>query len=101
MNPSTALLTDHYELTMIQAALASGHADRRCVFEAFARRLASVEDWAAQRSDRILLHVHEDNLRAHALYAKHGYQDTGQTSAYVLDPSRRELEMVKSLSSGR
>lgn len=39
MNPSTALLTDHYELTMIQAALASGHADRRCVFEAFARRL--------------------------------------------------------------
>lgn len=39
MNPSTALLTDHYELTMIQAALASGHAHRRCVFEAFARRL--------------------------------------------------------------
>ncbi|RIK14995.1 MAG: nicotinate phosphoribosyltransferase [Acidobacteria bacterium] len=39
MNGSTALLTDHYELTMVQAALASGHADRRCVFEAFARRL--------------------------------------------------------------
>ncbi|WP_281966256.1 nicotinate phosphoribosyltransferase [Serinicoccus marinus] len=39
MSTSTALLTDHYELTMIQAALASGHADRRCVFEAFARRL--------------------------------------------------------------
>ncbi len=39
MNASTALLTDHYELTMVQAALASGHADRRCVFEAFARRL--------------------------------------------------------------
>ncbi|PZU45381.1 MAG: nicotinate phosphoribosyltransferase [Arsenicicoccus sp.] len=39
MSPSTALLTDHYELTMIQAALASGHADRRCVFEAFTRRL--------------------------------------------------------------
>jgi len=39
VSPSTALLTDHYELTMIQAALASGHADRRCVFEAFARRL--------------------------------------------------------------
>ncbi|MFX0537774.1 nicotinate phosphoribosyltransferase [Ornithinimicrobium sp. Y1847] len=35
----TSLLTDHYELTMIQAALASGHADRPCVFEAFARRL--------------------------------------------------------------
>jgi nicotinate phosphoribosyltransferase len=36
---STALLTDHYELTMLQAALESGMADRRCVFEAFARRL--------------------------------------------------------------
>jgi nicotinate phosphoribosyltransferase len=38
-SPSTALLTDHYELTMLQAALESGVADRRCVFEAFARRL--------------------------------------------------------------
>lgn len=37
--PSTALLTDQYELTMIQAALASGAADRRCTFEVFARRL--------------------------------------------------------------
>jgi nicotinate phosphoribosyltransferase len=36
---STALLTDHYELTMVQASLASGEAHRRCVFEAFARRL--------------------------------------------------------------
>lgn len=36
---STALLTDHYELTMVQAALASGEAHRRCVFEAFSRRL--------------------------------------------------------------
>lgn len=37
--PSTALLTDHYELTMLQAALRSGAARRRCVFEVFARRL--------------------------------------------------------------
>jgi nicotinate phosphoribosyltransferase len=36
---STALLTDHYELTMVQAALADGTASRRCVFELFARRL--------------------------------------------------------------
>ena len=36
---STALLTDHYELTMVQAALRSGAAGRRCVFETFARRL--------------------------------------------------------------
>lgn len=36
---STALLTDHYELTMLQAALAGGTADRRSVFELFPRRL--------------------------------------------------------------
>ncbi|MGB3443698.1 MAG: nicotinate phosphoribosyltransferase [Actinophytocola sp.] len=36
---STALLTDHYELTMLAAALADGTADRSCVFETFARRL--------------------------------------------------------------
>src|SRR6478752_2770514 len=36
---ATALLTDHYELTMVQAALRSGTADRRSVFEMFARRL--------------------------------------------------------------
>lgn len=37
--PTTALLTDHYELTMLQAALEAGTADRPCVFELFARRL--------------------------------------------------------------
>jgi len=36
---STALLTDQYELTMLQAALRSGTADRRVVFEVFARHL--------------------------------------------------------------
>ncbi|WP_304453728.1 nicotinate phosphoribosyltransferase [Nocardiopsis sp. YSL2] len=36
---SSALLTDHYELTMLQGALHSGAADRRSVFEMFARRL--------------------------------------------------------------
>lgn len=36
---STALLTDQYELTMVQAALHSGAAHRRSVFELFGRRL--------------------------------------------------------------
>ena len=36
---STALLTDHYELTMVQAALGRGTAHRRSVFELFPRRL--------------------------------------------------------------
>ncbi len=36
---TTALLTDRYELTMIEAALRSGRAHRDCVFEVFGRRL--------------------------------------------------------------
>ncbi|MET0997821.1 MAG: nicotinate phosphoribosyltransferase [Marmoricola sp.] len=36
---STALLTDHYELTMLQSAIGSGAAHRRSVFELFPRRL--------------------------------------------------------------
>jgi len=37
--PTTALLTDHYELTMVRAALRAGTAHRGSVFELFARRL--------------------------------------------------------------
>jgi len=33
------LLTDHYELTMLAGALRSGAAERRSVFEVFARYL--------------------------------------------------------------
>ncbi|WP_127783558.1 nicotinate phosphoribosyltransferase [Rhodococcus sp. X156] len=36
---STALLTDHYELTMLSAALQDGTGDRHCTFELFARSL--------------------------------------------------------------
>lgn len=36
---STALRTDHYELTMVQAALRSGAAHRHCTFEVFTRKL--------------------------------------------------------------
>jgi nicotinate phosphoribosyltransferase len=39
-SPSTALHTDRYELTMLDAALRDGTADRRCVFELFGRRLS-------------------------------------------------------------
>lgn len=37
--PSTALFTDRYELTMVQAALRAGTAHRRAAFEVFTRRL--------------------------------------------------------------
>ena len=39
MLDSTALLTDHYELTMVRAAMRSGAAFRPSVFELFPRRL--------------------------------------------------------------
>ncbi|WP_425279285.1 nicotinate phosphoribosyltransferase [Arthrobacter nanjingensis] len=38
-HPRASLYTDHYELTMVQAALESGAAHRRSVFEVFGRRL--------------------------------------------------------------
>ncbi|MEI6590600.1 MAG: nicotinate phosphoribosyltransferase, partial [Actinomycetes bacterium] len=41
MLTSSALLTDRYELTMLQAALHAGTANRRCVFEVFTRELAA------------------------------------------------------------
>ena len=39
MQKSTALLTDRYELTMVQAARSSGLGSRECVFETFSRQL--------------------------------------------------------------
>ena len=39
MTSGTGLLTDHYELTMVRAALRSGAARRQAVFEMFARHL--------------------------------------------------------------
>ncbi|MBP1325497.1 nicotinate phosphoribosyltransferase [Leucobacter exalbidus] len=40
MHTSTALFTDHYELTMVDAALHAGTANRQSVFELFTRRLS-------------------------------------------------------------
>ena len=37
----TALMTDLYEVTMLDAAIRSGVASRRATFEVFARRLPS------------------------------------------------------------
>ena len=41
MDVSTALLTDHYELTMVDAARSSGRGHRGAVFEVFALNLPS------------------------------------------------------------
>ena len=43
---STALLTDMYELTMLDAALQDGTAHRQCAFEVFTRRLPNERRYA-------------------------------------------------------
>jgi len=94
---STALLTDHYELTMLEAALRSGAASRRSVFEVFARRLPegrrygvvcgtgrvleALTEFRFEDSELVALEssgvVHEDTLRWLA-----GYRFTGDVWGY-------------------
>src|SRR5688500_2223882 len=57
---STALLTDRYELTMAAAALADGTAQRRCVFEVFARRLPEGRRYGVVAGTGRLLDAIED-----------------------------------------
>ena len=58
--PSTALLTDKYELTMLEAALGDGAADRRCVFEVFTRRLPAGRRYGVLAGTGRLLEAIED-----------------------------------------
>jgi ribosomal protein S18 acetylase RimI-like enzyme len=60
--------------------------------------LAGVETWARHAAaGRFILEVHEDNPRAQAYYLRHGFEFTGRSWPYSLDPSRNELEMAKPL----
>jgi nicotinate phosphoribosyltransferase len=76
--PSTALLTDHYELTMLQASLADGTAERRSVFELFARRLPDGRRYGVVAGVNRLLDALERfrfDDRAIAFLADHGVVD--------------------------
>ncbi|WP_040165026.1 nicotinate phosphoribosyltransferase [Microbacterium gorillae] len=70
MTGSTALLTDRYELTMLDAALQDGTADRECVFELFSRRLSGGRRFGVVAGTGRLLtllrdfHFGEDELRS-------------------------------------
>ncbi|HYJ48294.1 MAG TPA: nicotinate phosphoribosyltransferase [Microbacterium sp.] len=57
---STALLTDRYELTMLDAALRDGTAQRRCVFELFGRRLSAGRRFGVVAGTGRLLSLIED-----------------------------------------
>ena len=95
---STALLTDHYELTMLQAALHSGAAQRHCVFEVFARRLPEGRRYAVVAgTGRLVEAVHAfrfgdaeiERLRAadvvdsQTLDYLSGYRFSGDISGYA------------------
>lgn len=57
---TSALLTDRYELTMIDAAIGSGHHNHECVFEVFARRLPGGRRYGVVAGTGRLLKLIED-----------------------------------------
>jgi nicotinate phosphoribosyltransferase len=94
---STALHTDRYELTMLDAALRDGTAQRRCVFELFGRRLPGARRFGVVAGTGRLLSLlrdfrfGEDELRflrdekvvdAATLGFLEGYRFTGSISGY-------------------
>ncbi len=69
----SALYTDRYELTMLQAALQAGTAQRRCVFEVFSRRLPEGRRYGVVAGTDRLLH------------AIAGFRFTGSDLAYLAE----------------
>jgi GNAT superfamily N-acetyltransferase len=60
--------------------------------------LDGIEDWARGHGHpQLWLEVHEDNPGAHRFYLRRGYEFTGVTRPYDLDPTTREREMVRAL----
>lgn len=98
MAADTGLLTDHYELTMLQAALRDGTAARRCVFEVFARRLPAGRRYGVVAGTARLVRLveqfgfHDDHL-AHLVDSGvvdqetcawlRGYRFTGDVTGYA------------------
>ncbi|WP_411722017.1 GNAT family N-acetyltransferase [Mycetocola sp.] len=60
--------------------------------------LDAVEHWARGQGNSLTLHVHEDNDRAIAFYRRRGYDLTGRTIPYNLDPTKNELEMRRTVA---
>ena len=94
---TSALLTDHYELTMLSAALKDGTADRQCVFEVFARRLPIGRRYGVVAGTARLLDLlaefrfgaaELDHLRRHGIVDEStarwlaGYEFRGDVSGY-------------------
>ena len=87
---STALLTDHYELTMVQAALQSGTAFRHSVFELpwLEEQLAGRAAWGT-REDELR---RSDPLRDVALL--------GMRPSFTLDGAHTAVRAVEKVLMG-
>ena len=87
MSASTALLTDRYELTMVDAALRDGTAHRPSVFELFGRRLPGARRFGVVAgTGRLLSHLREfrfgdDELR----FLRDERVVSDETLAYLAD----------------
>ncbi len=91
---SSALLTDKYELTMLEAALADGSAHRQCAFEVFTRRLPNERRYGVVAGTaRVLAAVQDfvfteeqledlDFLNEQTLEYLRTYRFTGQIDGY-------------------
>lgn len=93
-NRSTSLLTDKYELTMLQAALRDGTAHRACAFEVFSRRLPNERRYGVVAGTARVLHAVQDFVFTDAQLATldfldeetleylRNYRFTGQIDGY-------------------
>ena len=91
---STALLTDKYELTMLQAALRDGTAHRKCTFEVFSRRLPNERRYGVVAGTARVLEAIEnfrfteeqlaelDFLDSESIEYLRNYRFTGQVDGY-------------------
>lgn len=62
------------------------------------RLLDAIEDWTRRRGyHELFLDVHERAAAARRFYAREGFVETGHSQPYELNPTERELEMVKQL----
>ena len=82
---SYALLTDRYELTMVQAALQSGKAKRDCVFEVFTRSLPAGRRYGVVAGTGRLLEAIRD------------FKFSGEDIAYLQEHSIVDVETLNYL----